>query len=218
MDIVLRSGATVLKIPVPPAELFLQVGDQVVETVNIVNLGPVDFPVGKALDGLEWSSFFPVRYDPGYCTTRDLVDPRAAVEILEEWKDNRLPVRVTVPILNIGLTVQVRRFTWGVKPGEDLDIYYTLGLVEHREIMIRQVTVTAAAAGEALTMVQDPKVRPPSTTPAPAKPSTYTVKSGDSLSLIAKKHGTTWSALYDKNKAVVGVNPNLIYPGQVLTL
>lgn len=44
---------------------------------------------------------------------------------------------------------------------------------------------------------------------------TYTVKSGDTLSGIAAKYGTT----YQKIAADNGIkNPNLIYPGQVLTI
>ena len=42
---------------------------------------------------------------------------------------------------------------------------------------------------------------------------TYTVKSGDNLSSIAKKYGTTVSALAAANGIA---NPNLIYAGQVL--
>ena len=47
---------------------------------------------------------------------------------------------------------------------------------------------------------------------------TYTVKSGDTLSGIAAKYGMSWQELYAKNKFVVGNNPNLIKPGQVLTI
>jgi hypothetical protein len=46
---------------------------------------------------------------------------------------------------------------------------------------------------------------------------TYTVKSGDSLSTIAAKYGTSWQKLYEANKNIIK-NPNLIYPGQVLTI
>lgn len=218
MEIVLRSGENFILIPVPPEELMLAVGDQIVETVNIVNLGPVDYPTGKALDGLEWSSFFPVRYDPGYCITQDLIVPRTAVEMLEEWKDNKTPVRVTVPLMDISFTVRVQKFTWGLKAGEELDIYYTIGLVEYREIFVRQVNVTAAAAGETLTLVQNEQVRPGSTTLAAENPTTYTVQDGDSLALIAKQFGLAWSDIYDNNKDVIGDDPGLIYAGQVLTL
>lgn len=44
----------------------------------------------------------------------------------------------------------------------------------------------------------------------------YVVKKGDNLSKIAKKYKTTWKAIYNKNKDIIGNNPNLIYPGQIL--
>ena len=46
----------------------------------------------------------------------------------------------------------------------------------------------------------------------------YTVQSGDTLSGIASKYGTTWQKIYNDNKSVIGSNPNLIKPGQVLTI
>src|SRR5690606_23005678 len=71
----------------------------------------------------------------------------------------------------------------------------------------------------------DPK---PSTTSTPPKTATtpttssdkYTVVRGDTLSKIAVAKGVEggWQALYAENKSVVGSNPNLIFPGQKLTL
>ena len=49
---------------------------------------------------------------------------------------------------------------------------------------------------------------------APAK-KTYTVKPGDTLSGIAAAYGTSWQRLANINGIA---NPNLIYPGQVLTI
>ena len=47
---------------------------------------------------------------------------------------------------------------------------------------------------------------------------TYIVKKGDTLSGIASKYGTTYQKIYNDNKSVIGSNPNLIKPGQVLTI
>lgn len=48
---------------------------------------------------------------------------------------------------------------------------------------------------------------------------TYTVKAGDSLSKISAALGITeWMDLYNLNKGLIGSDPNLIKPGQVLQL
>jgi nucleoid-associated protein YgaU len=60
---------------------------------------------------------------------------------------------------------------------------------------------------------------PPAPPPKPER--THTVASGDTLWAIAKKHlgeGKRWPEIYDKNKAVIGDNPDRIKPGQVLTI
>ena len=69
-----------------------------------------------------------------------------------------------------------------------------------------------------------------STAPAPARPAdmaapaatrTYTVKAGDSLSKIAQREygdGAQWKKIYEANREVIGKNPDLIHPGQTLTL
>ena len=46
----------------------------------------------------------------------------------------------------------------------------------------------------------------------------YTVKKGDILSGIAAKYGMTWQQIYARNKFVIGNNPNIIKPGQVLVI
>ncbi|OEJ34638.1 transglycosylase family protein [Streptomyces subrutilus] len=51
-------------------------------------------------------------------------------------------------------------------------------------------------------------------------PNPYVVAPGDSLSAIATEQRVEggWQALYETNRATVGGNPNLIFPGQRLTL
>ncbi|MDI6872000.1 MAG: LysM peptidoglycan-binding domain-containing protein [Bacillota bacterium] len=51
--------------------------------------------------------------------------------------------------------------------------------------------------------------------PSRPVPRTYTVRPGDTLYAIARRFGTTVSALVAANRIV---NPNLIYPGQVLVI
>jgi LysM repeat protein len=50
-----------------------------------------------------------------------------------------------------------------------------------------------------------------------ASPAHHTVQPGDTLSGIAAANGTTWEQLWSENRAAVA-DPNLIYPGQVLSI
>jgi len=58
----------------------------------------------------------------------------------------------------------------------------------------------------------------PAPAPVPHSANTYTVVPGDTLSGIAARYGMSWQSLYNfgGNRATIGGNPNLIYPGQVL--
>lgn len=47
-------------------------------------------------------------------------------------------------------------------------------------------------------------------------PSAHRVVSGETLSGIAPSMGESWQRLYAANQRVIGGNPNLIYPGEVL--
>ncbi|MEV4946778.1 transglycosylase family protein [Streptomyces sp. NPDC053755] len=73
-------------------------------------------------------------------------------------------------------------------------------------------------------------MKPPAATPKPPATTTptsvptvremYTVAPGDSLSRIAREERVRggWQGLYQENRAVVGGDPDLIHPGQRLTL
>lgn len=59
----------------------------------------------------------------------------------------------------------------------------------------------------------------PTITAPPYRTITYTVKKGDNLSVIAawfKLHG--YGDLYERNRAVIGDDPDLIFPGQQITI
>ena len=46
----------------------------------------------------------------------------------------------------------------------------------------------------------------------------YIVQDGDNLTKIAEKYNTTWQNLYEKNKNVIGNNPDIIRPGQIIEI
>ncbi|MFD8781189.1 transglycosylase family protein [Kitasatospora sp. NPDC059599] len=85
----------------------------------------------------------------------------------------------------------------------------------------------AAAPTAAAKPAQAPKAAPKADNNAKAwtgsndaKPAkgNYTVKSGDTLSSIAAAQGVDWHDLYKNNAKVIGGNPDLIFPGQALSI
>lgn len=70
------------------------------------------------------------------------------------------------------------------------------------------------------TQPSTPSNPPSNNSSAESQYTTYTVKSGDSLSAIAKKQlgsASRWQEIYNLNKDIIS-NPNVIYPGQKLKL
>jgi nucleoid-associated protein YgaU len=60
----------------------------------------------------------------------------------------------------------------------------------------------------------------PVTAPA-GGPTSYVVKSGDSLSKIARRiygDAQQWQRIYEANRELIGKNPDLIHPGQNLVI
>lgn len=106
--------------------------------------------------------------------------------------------------------------TYTVKSGD------TLGEIANRSgvSVDNLVTWNSIKNKNLITVGQVLKLKAPVSKPQPkpqAKPAakTYTVKSGDTLSEIATKHGMTTNALANLN----GIkNANIIYPGQVLNV
>ena len=101
---------------------------------------------------------------------------------------------------------------------EGFDITVTVSLKQYRRYGTKTVTIQPAPtpAETPTATVEQPQRE---TSQAPQQ-TTYTVKSGDCLWNIAKKYlgdGSRYNEIYNLNKDKI-TNPNLIYPGQVLTL
>jgi LysM repeat protein len=76
-------------------------------------------------------------------------------------------------------------------------------------------TTVAGAAAPAPPVVE--QVAAPAVAPSSAGSGSYVVQPGDTLAGIAAAHGTTWEALWALNRGGIA-DPNLIFPGQVLTV
>jgi LysM repeat protein len=73
---------------------------------------------------------------------------------------------------------------------------------------------TAAVTAAPAPAVAPVQAAAPAATPADA--GSYTVVRGDTLAKIAAAHGQSWQELYQLNVSVIGADPNVLVPGQVL--
>ena len=208
-----NSTGTYYKVPVLPSEIAYGFGDATKDSVTVINLGAVDFQNGNDLDNFAWASFFPSRYDPGYCATSKLLTTLEYKELLEGWKNEG----TSLQLICAAAGINKRMVLYSFKPtfqGAEMDLYYSVEFKEKR--IIKPVKVDLGAI-----MSKKQKKTPESRESVPDKsnPGTYTVKGGDTIIRIAKAHKITpWKPLYMKNKSVIGPDPNGITVGMVLKL
>ncbi len=194
-----------LILPVPPSELRVVVG-QNIETVNLLDTGEVDFPIGKKLLGVSFESFFPVFYDPSFCTTPDFLAPEENIKILTEWIEKGEPVRLIITkLLNDLFTITDLQYR--LVGGTEGDIFYEISLRRYREVAVKEKRT------QARTVQNRPITK--------VKPKTYIVQKGDTLVAISLRfYGTDKMVdkIYEANKKIIGPDKNKIQPGMKLTL
>jgi nucleoid-associated protein YgaU len=207
------NGAERLRLPVNP-ELISVMSSHGYEDVSVNKLGEYTIIGDPRLREYTLSSFFPRDYNPSYCEYSNFPAPWDAVATIERWKSSGKPSRLTIAGTPINEAVTIRTFNYdperGGAPG---DIYFELTLKQFAFVEFeRKVSLTTAVSG-----IQTVNKRADTRT----TPTKYTVRTGDTLSKIAKRllnDSAKWTAIYDRNKKVIGPNPNLIIPGQVLEI
>lgn len=214
LQIWLKGGEDRVRIPVLPSSYTIT-SEQDNTSVTVCNLGEVTLRGKRKLQQVSFSSFFPMHYDASYCDVRSK-SPISMVNKIEAMKQAGSVKLIITGILSMKVTIE--SFEWGENDRTG-DIAYTLTMKEYRTVSI-----------PASTLVKDSPTQPDpgnsgSGTSGRDQPETtstqsYTVKSGDTLSGIARKltGSTNWKTIYEQNKGVIGSNPNMIKPGQVLTI
>lgn len=144
--------------------------------------------------------------------------------ILEDLKANKkttqfILVRISPAggmLYDTNLTVSVEDYSIVEDATQGLDVSVDVNLKQWRDYGVKTATVDESGGTDAATVTVEAE-RNASTAPTA---SSVTVQSGDTLWALAKKYygdGALYAKIYEANKDAVS-NPNLIYPGQVLTI
>ena len=191
-----------LRLPVPPLPYGWGVGQNVRElTVN--GTGTVYLPGDGAAHSAALEFLLPARSFP-FCAPGAVADPDYYLTRLTAWIQGKKIVRYVVPG-RINARVVLEELTFEERDGTG-DVSCKLYLKESPAL---EAVTSEAAAGSG---------RPAMETAAAAQ--TYTVVSGDCLSVICRRfYGNGTAKYYNALAAYNGIqNPHLIFPGQVLTI
>ncbi len=185
------------------------------QSYDIINLGEVKIPKGTALKSFTWKGVLPGKSRLGTSLVKDQhwQSPEEILGIWESWrkKETKLRLMVTETVINYDVYLE----TFIDEPmGGNGDVEYTIYFLEAKPMEI--YTVDELNIKPKASAVAKKETRPP----AKPAPKTHTAKKGDTLWAIAQKHlgkGSRYPEIHKLNKDKVK-DPNLIYPGQVLTL
>jgi len=197
--------------PVNPERITCQTGNRTI-SFDVIDLGEFTLPRGRVPTRFTFEGFFPGEARKNDPLVKDWRSPKEITGLLSLWRNEGRKLRLLVTETPINHDVYFDgggsfEHEWYGGHG---DCRYTIQLVEARELIV----TTDAPVPVATTSAPQPR-------PAPPPPKTYTVKSGDTLWGIAKQtlgDGSRWQEIYNANVSVIGKNPNLIYPGQVLRI
>ena len=182
-------------------------------SVNVNSIGEVNLLGKRDLKTGTISSHFPKR-DRNYANNSGRQAPYTYINKLLSWKSSEKPVQLIITGTKINFQVTIETLKYGEQDGTG-DVYYDLTLKEYRAVEIKKTKLKKTKKKKTTKKKSKPK-RPV----AKKKTKTYTVKSGDCLWNIAKRfygNGAQYTKIYNANRGKIK-NPNLIYPGQKLTI
>lgn len=214
-SIYFRMNGKKYKLPVNPEELK-RTRKLKVEKYQVLATGEVSVPTYCGLEEYSFEAEFPSqKYH--YVNSGAKADADHYEKLFRRAQRQKQPIWfIASNGINDDISTRVLIESVEVveKAGEEGDKYITLSLLEYRAPGKRYVAVQTADA----TVKQEDPAATEEVNPAVTEGKTHTVQSGDTLWAIAKKYygdGSQYPKIVSAND--IG-NPNLIHPGQVLTI
>lgn len=214
MEFWLICGQEKLRLPVPPPSFQLSTGNSNT-TVSTLNIGEVNLKGKSSLSTISIASFFPAA-DATYCQYHNFPAPYNCVELIEKWKRNNSTIRLIITKSNINMNATIEKFDYGVADRTQ-DVTFQLELKEYKFLDGSNTNNYYNPISTKYSAASKSSYKRPSGKPI-KKPTAYIIKSGDTLSSIAKKifgDSSKWKTIAAKNNIK---NPNKIKVGQKLVL
>lgn len=210
-------------LPVAPSKLQITVNNGN-KTVTLINQGEINVLKKAGLTDIEFECEIPQVKYPYAVYKSEFKDAEYFLGYFESLKTHKKPFQFIVCRrkpngkdlfdTNLRVTLEDYRITEEAKNGFDITV--KIKLKQWRDYGTKTVKIIAETQKATIE-----EQRETTNSPAPEAAQTYTIAKGDCLWVIAKKFygsGSQYPVIYNANKSVIGGNPNLIYPGQVLTI
>lgn len=210
-----------MELPIAPQKLTVKIkGNN--KTLTLINEGDINFLRAPGLTEITFDAVLPMLGQ--YSFANGYRRPDSYLNKLESLMTGKEPFRFLVSrvspsgrlLYGTNMKVSLENYTVTEDATKGPDVTVSITLKQYISYSTKTVTVVKPKP-EKKPVVQQKKKRETSSAP---KVKTYTVKSGDCLWNIAKKYygnGAQYTKIYNANKGKIK-NPNLIYPGQVLTI
>lgn len=212
-------------LPVTPEKITTKVNGNN-KTITLINDGEINILKKAGLTDIDFTVEIPQSKYP-YAVYKDgFKEAGYFFDIFENLKNSlkpfqfivcrRMPSGRKLLSTNIKVSLEDYKITESAKNGFDFEVQ--LKLKQYRDYGTKQINVQLASGKPRASV--EPK-RETNNSPAPSSAQSYTVKSGDCLCAIARRFygdDKRYIDIYNANKNIIGGNPNLIMPGQKLTI
>ena len=212
-------------LPIAPQKLQVKINNAN-DTLTLINEGQINLLKEAELTEIEFECEIPQVPYPFAVYKSGFQKADYFLGYFESLKTAKRPfqfiVSRTMPTGKIlfapNMKVSLESYTITEQAKNGFDITVKISLKQYRDFGTKTVDIRQTDAGATATVQE---TRETDMAPDTSAAQTYVVKKGDCLWNIAKQFygsGAKYTAIYDANSGVVGGNPNLIYPGQVLTI
>ncbi len=211
-------------LPVAPPKLTVKINNAN-KTVTLINEGEINILKMAGLTDIEFECRIPQEQYPFAVYKSGFKGADYFLDCFESLKTGKVPFQFIVcrrrPTgkrlfdTNIKVAMEDYKITEDAKDG--FDVLVKIKLKQWRDYGTKTVNITNDMEKPKASVEPQREVG----VTAPTETQTYTVVKGDCLWNIAKRfygNGSKYSTIYNASRSVIGGNPNLIYPGQVLTI